>query len=306
MFAASTQRHSSLENWIDVPPVFIVGSARSGTTLLRLILSAHPRIFISSEGAYIYRLRSIFSSYGDLCDPRALKALHRELVPFLKTEKFHSPLSFDQLLDWVKQFGANLRSIITFYGTMEARVAGKERLAWWGDNAPYHVHHVPFFDRLFPGCKLILMIRDPRDTFASSKAALGYNVHNAVGAWEKSLLDGLLAESWLGPARVRQLKYEDLVMAPRECLQNLCTFLGVEYEEAMLSYHHSDAAKAVAQLGHHKKLLRPVFTSSIGRYRHVLTREEIATVERRLYSPMTWLGYLSYEEYDEISRDEVG
>jgi Sulfotransferase family len=304
-FAASTQRQSISEDWINVPPVFIVGSARSGTTLLRLMLSAHSRIFISSEGAYIYRLRSTFPSYGNLSDPRQLKALHRELVPLLETENFHSSPSFDQLLGWVGQFGADVRSIITFYGTWEARAAGKERLAWWGDNAPYHVHHFPFFDRLFPGCKLILMIRDPRDAFASSKAALGYNVHTAIGAWEKALLDGVLAESYLGAARVRQLRYEDLVMAPLESLQNLCAFLGVEYEEAMFSYHHSDAAKAVAQLDHHKNLLRPVFKTSVGRYQQVLTREEIATIHRRLYSPMTWHGYLSYEKYDHYSRREL-
>ncbi len=302
--AASTRRQSISEDWINVPPVFIVGSARSGTTLLRLMLSAHSRIFISSEGAYIYRLRSTLPSYGDLSDPRNLKTLHRELMPLLETEKFLSSPSFDQLLGWVGQFGADLSSIITFYGTWEARAAGKERLAWWGDNAPYHVYHVPFFNHLFPGSRLIFMIRDPRDAYASSRAALGYDVHTAVGAWEKALLDGALAKSYLGPARVRRLKYEDLVMGPRARLQDLCAFLGVEYEEAMLNYHQSDAAKAVAQLNHHKNLLSPVFTSSVGRYRQVLTREEIATINNRLYSPMTCLGYLSYEEYDEISRDK--
>ena len=303
---APTQRQKILEDWVDIPPVFIVGCARSGTTLLRLMLSAHSRISISSEGAYIYRLRSRLASYGDLSDLRHLKTLHEDLVPLLETERFLSVPSFDQLLDWVEQFGPDVRSIIRFYGTWQARIEGKERLAWWGDNAPYHVYHIPFFNHLFPPSKVIFMIRDPRDAFASSKVALGYDVHRAVGAWEKSLLDGALAESYLGPERVRQLKYEDLVMAPRARLQDLCAFLGVEYEEAMFSYHHSDAAKAVAQLDHHKNLLRPVFTSSIGRYREVLTREEIATIHRRLYSPMTCLGYLSYEEYDEISRNKAG
>jgi hypothetical protein len=267
------------------------------------MLSAHSKISISSEGAYIYRLRSTFLSYGDLSKPRDLKALHKELLPLLENEKFLRLPSFARLRSWVGHFGADLHSIITFYGTWEARAVGKERLAWWGDNAPYHVYHVPFFNHLFPDSKLIFMIRDPRDVYASSKAALGYNVDNAVEAWEKSLLDGALAESYLGPARVRQLKYEDLVTAPRARLQDVCAFLGVEYEEAMFSYHHSGAAKAMAQLDHHKNLLRPVFTSSVGRYRRFLTREEIAAIHRRLYSPMTCLGYLSYEDYEEISRD---
>jgi hypothetical protein len=304
--AASTQRQSISEDWIDVPPVFIVGCPRSGTTLLRLMLSAHSRMSISSEGAYIYRLRSTLLSYRDLSDPRHLKALHKELLPLLETEKFLRTPSFDQLLQWVEQFGADLYSIITFYGTWEARAGGKERLAWWGDNAPYHVYHVPFFNHLFPSSKFILMVRDPRDVYASSKAALDYDLHTAIGTWEKALLDGVLAKSYLGLERVRQIRYEDLVMAPRARLQDLCGFLGVEYEEAMFSYPHSDAAKAVAKLDHHRNLLRPVFASSVGRYRQILTQEEIATIHRRLYSPMTCLGYLSYKEYDEISRDKIG
>jgi hypothetical protein len=303
---APTQSQKIRGDWFDIPPMFIVGSARSGTTLLRLMLSAHSRISISSEGAYIYRLRSTLASYGDLSDPRHLKTLHQDLVPLLETERFLSVPSFDQLLDWTEQFGTDVRSIITFYGTWQARIEGKERLAWWGDNAPYHVYHIPFFNHLFPASKVIFMIRDPRDAYASSKTALGYDLHRAVGEWEKALLDGALAESYLGPARVRQLKYEDLVTTPRTRLQALCAFLGVEYEEAMLDYNHSDAAKAVARLNHHKNLLSPVFATSVGRYRQVLTREEIAAVQDRLYSPMTCLGYLSYDEYDEISRDKGG
>jgi len=270
------------------------------------MLSAHSRISISSEGAYIYRLRSRLASYEDLSNPRHLKTLHEDLVPLLEAEKFLSVPSFDQLLDWVEQFGPDVRSLITFYSTWEARIEGKERLAWWGDNAPYHVYHIPFFNHLFPASKVILMIRDPRDTYASSKAALGYDLHRAVGEWEKALLDGALAESYLGAARVRQLKYEDLVTAPRARLQALCAFLDIEYEEAMLNYHRSDAAKVAARLTHHKNLLSPVFATSVRRYRQVLTREEIVAVQDRLYSPMTCLGYLSYEEYDEISRDKGG
>jgi hypothetical protein len=94
-------------------------------------------------------------------------------------------------------------------------------------------------------------------------------------------------------------------MAPRARLQDLCAFLAVEYEEAMFSYQHSDAAKAMAQLDHHKNLLMPVFASSVGRYHRSLTRDEIATIQRRLYSPMKWLGYLSYEDYEEISRNNI-
>src|SRR5262245_4780151 len=36
------------------PPIFIVGAGRSGTTLLRLMLSAHPRIYICHETSFYF------------------------------------------------------------------------------------------------------------------------------------------------------------------------------------------------------------------------------------------------------------
>src|SRR5437016_3670215 len=142
---AAIQQEKLWIKWINVPPVFIVGCARSGTTLLRLMLTAHPEISIASEGAYIYRLRSKLSCYGDLSDPRNLRRLYLDLIPDLESEKPLSLPTFEDLFNWCERFGFKPRSIITFYGTWEARVLRKTKLTWWGDNAPYHVYHIPYF-----------------------------------------------------------------------------------------------------------------------------------------------------------------
>jgi sulfotransferase family protein len=291
--AVLTQMEKAWANWIAVPPVFIVGCPRSGTTLLRLMLSAHPRIWISSEGAYVRLLRSELSSYGDLSDNDNLRALYQDILPFLEFENFLGTPPFDQFADWVKRFGADERSIITFYGTWEARLVGKTELTWWGDNAPDHVDHLPYLEKLFPESKFIVMIRDPRDVWASSKVAFKWDLLKVMKKWERSVVNGLGAESRLGPARVRWVGYDDLVTAPRDQLRGLSKFLGVEYTERMLDYPESTAAEAVSRKKHHKNLLRPVFPDSVGRYRQTLTQEEIAAIQRWLFWPMQWLGYIA-------------
>src|SRR5262249_11703430 len=90
-------------DWINVPPVFIVGPPRSGTTLLRLMLTAHPNISISSEGAYIYRFRARFESYGELSQPASLETMLRDILPFLEAEKFLSYPGLEPLVEWVAQ-----------------------------------------------------------------------------------------------------------------------------------------------------------------------------------------------------------
>jgi hypothetical protein len=89
-------------------------------------------------------------------------------------------------------------------------------------------------------------------------------------------------------------------------LRTVCEFLDVEYTDTMLNFHELEPAKNLSRVEHHRNVARPLFRSSVGRYRHVLTQQEITAIHRQLYSPMTCLGYLSYEDYEEISRDKIG
>lgn len=286
----------------DVPPVFIVGCYRSGTSLLRLMLSAHSRISISSEGAYIYHVLPKLASYGDLTESENLEVLYRDALPLLRDEQWVSEPPFDELLSWVRQYGAGWPSIMRFYGTWEGRVIGKRELVWWGDNAPYHVHNIPYFASLFPESRFILMIRDPRDVYTSIKVNYKerYPLPDVISVWERALLDGLLAKSVVGAARMAEVRYEALVTRPRRQLEEICSFLGVQYEEHMLNYYESEAARALSRIPHHRNVVMPVSRGSVGSYRSALTEEEITEINRRVASPARCLGYVSEAEYQQI------
>jgi len=116
--------------------------------------------------------------------------------------------------------------------------------------------------------------------------------------WEKALSDGLLAQSMLGRARVMTVRYERLVAEPRSHLEEICRFLGVTYEEGMLAFHDSDAARALSQIDHHRGVVQPVFSTSIGKFRDVLNGQEVDRIQQRLRLPMRCLGYLSEDEYE--------
>jgi len=289
-------------HWINVPPVFIIGCYRSGTSLLRLMLSAHQHIWISCEGAYIYHIRSKLTANDDLSNSKNLEALHRAILPFLEEEKWLTLPTFEELLEWVKQYGTHTRSLIIFYNTWDARALGKQKLLWWGDNANYHVHNVPYFSSLFPDSKYIFMIRDPRDIHTSIKFNYKerYPLDDIMNVWERALLDGLLAEQFLGRHRVKQVRYESLVTDPKNQLKEICTFLGVVFEEEMLAYYKSEAAKALSRINHHSNVVKAVFANSVGKYREMLTEEEIYKINKRLTLPMRCLGYLSADEYNEL------
>jgi sulfotransferase family protein len=294
-------RPSPLSEWINVPPVFIVGAPRSGTTLLRLMLTAHPMMSISSEALFIGYLRSILSPGQNLPGSHDLVRIHEHILPLLTAEKFFDLPALDDLLEWTARFGSGFQSLVTFYGTWEARGLNKTHLMWWGDNAPYHGHHIPFLVSMFPACRFILMIRDPRDSCASTKINLPHHTfQQAVMEWEQILVAGLLALSDLGPQKIIQVRYEDLVQMPREMLNRICSFLNVKFTGEMLSFYNLPAAARTAELRHHRNILKPVFTDSVGKYRKILTPDEILSIHESLYTPMKYYGYLSDDEYEKI------
>src|SRR5439155_14441618 len=115
-------------------------------------------------------------------------------------------------------------------------------------------------------------------------------------SWERCLLDGLLALSCLGGSTVNQVRYESLVTDPKSQLEEICGFLHVEYTDAMLQFHQMEAARNLSRGAHHRNVVQSVFTHSVGKYRQILTSEEIATIEQRLRTAMSHFGYASYQE----------
>jgi hypothetical protein len=267
------------------------------------MLTQHPNVSISSEGAYIAYLRQHVPRDGGLASSESLEAVHKNVLSFLERERFVSLPPYSELVVWVQRWGANLSSLITFYGTWEAAALGKRFLSWWGDNAPYHALHIPFFSRLFPLSKFVVVIRDPRDVYASHKSSfVRHSIESMVSEWEEVLLAGLMARQSLGASRVLELQYENLVLAPEKELERISVFLNIEPSSRMLSYYESESARAVGQLSHHVNVMKPLFSDSIGRANRVLQPCEICTIEERLYTPMRYLGYLSESAYDQIGQ----
>ena len=295
----STERTN---DWMQIPPVFIVGSFRTGTSLLRLMLSAHPNVWISGEGAYFYRLRDQLHLEKDI-SPNRLKELHEEILPILQSEKWISLPPWEELLEWTRIHGVNLRSMMTFYNTWDARVLGKNKLQWWGDNAPYHIYAIPYFDHLFPQSKFIHMIRDPRDIYTSIRFNYKepYELEDVLNSWHTSIVHGLFGEIMIGPERFLRLKYESLVTEPQRELRKVCDFLRIPFTVDMLGYHKSKAAIALSGLVQHGNVTKPVFATSVGKFRTMLKKEEIDQIHARYSTYLRCLGYLSESEFVDAS-----
>jgi hypothetical protein len=186
-------------------PIFIVGTQRSGTTLLCKMLTAHPNIFIKNE---LPEVASIFSAEK----PR------EQIIA-----------EIDAVMQ--KTYNLELESLL--------RKTGKKR---WGVKDPGLTYCINCLDRHFPDAKIIIIVRDGRavaHSYLKNRWGVGTNIYYGAKIWKKEV------ENQLEFAREREnncfiVKYEDLVKNTDCELKRICTFLDESYSERMVNYYSAE------------------------------------------------------------------
>jgi sulfotransferase family protein len=216
-------------------PFFVVGAQRSGTTMLRLMLNAHPGLSIPFESGFIVHFFRRLNQYGDLS---RIENARRLLVDISN----HWRLS--ERGSWIKDHAAILAEPIRSYADLvhaifrvHARAEGK---SVWGDKTPGQETSLDVLSNLFPGCRIIHLVRDGRDVAQSSaRVSWGFrSLPRAASDWRWKVTLGHKLGAMLGPY-YREFKYETLVLQPESTLREICGFLGVQYDPAMLTYHET-------------------------------------------------------------------
>jgi acyl transferase domain-containing protein len=220
------------------PAVFLLSAPRSGSSLLRLMLSAHPSLFCPPE---LWLLN--FDRLRDW-HAHAAAALYRDGLAHAWMELHGIDLEGGrrQVQDWLDQD----LSTATVYAQLQDR-AGHRRLL---DKSPAYALHSATLQRarqLFAAPRFLHLTRHPQaviESFVSSR------FHRLVG--EDGEARSIAEAYWrrcnqnihdlsddLDPAEVHVLKFEDLVQQPESTLQGLCAFLEVEFHPAVLQpYQH--------------------------------------------------------------------
>jgi Sulfotransferase family len=239
------------------PVVFIVGCPRSGTTLLRNIVSAHPRIVITPEAHWIplwYENRKGLTPKG-LVTP----ALIWDLLAHPNFSLFH--LCKEEVMRLTSNcepmsYASFLTAIFDLYG----RMRGKDLV---GNKTPDLVRKIDTLHSLWPKARFVHLIRDGRDVALSLmnwprvshkkpgtfKTWKDDPVSTAAFWWELNVQAGRDAGKSLGPDLYYEMRYESLVSDSKtECVR-LCDFLDLPYDSSMLHYYREPVLKTNPELG---------------------------------------------------------
>ena len=290
LFRSSAHRFSrtrtSFESQFTPMPI-IVGSPRSGTTLLRFMLDSHPELTIPPETGFFALAPKLRGSGDKLRDK-----FFRELINYPQPIPAWPDFEITEDAFWLA-----LREIApftvpegfrAFYRLYAARL-GKSR---WGDKTPLYCMELDTIRRVLPEARFIHIIRDGRDTALSLRRmwfSPGWEIETQAAYWRKNVLSARRAG--LGRPDYIEVRYEDLILTTRVALERICAFVGLSYEESMLSYY----TRAPERLREHKGRLRPDGTP-------LLTREQRLCQQKRTTEPpdpacvFAWKRSMSTEE----------
>ena len=177
----------------------------------------------------------------------------------------------------------------------------------WGQKTPRFVRYGSLLKQHYPGARFIHVIRDPRAVVSS---LIRSNVHHsnayfAARRWLRDTNAGLrLQETY--PEDVFALRYEDFILSTEDALRQICDFLKVNFEPAMLDYHITGTAEYsgyYAQI--HEKLNQAPDKSRIEAWRKHLSPTQIAVVEGVCADKMRALSYALDGSGDPVSSGVI-
>jgi hypothetical protein len=281
------------------PAPFVVGVPRSGTTLLRLMLDAHPDMAVPPETYFVPDVLRLCGDGGAPApDVLALLTSSQRWGDFgLDPESVAQRLPRERPV-------RRAEALRAFYGAYAQR-AGKPR---WGDKTPVYLKHMKRIARALPEARFVHIIRDGRDV-ALSVTGLMFgpdSVEEAARRWRRKL-ERARAQA-PGLPHYTEVRYEDLVERPEPTLRGVCEYLELGWDPAMLEYHRH-AAERIAAIARprerpgrepipegygpsiHTLTSEPPRQERVGRWRTEMSPEDRAAYERTAGELLARLGY---------------
>jgi len=229
----------------DMPLIFVGGMPRSGTTLMRTMLDAHPQIRCGQETRVIPRILGLKASWYKSSKERIR----------LK----EAGVSEDVINSAITQF---ILEIIVRHGKPAPYLCNKD---------PFTLKSMEYLHVLFPNSKFIFMVRDGRATthsIISRKVTIsGFNVQSyrdVITKWSNAMAAMHQQCVNVGPSVCLMVRYEKLVLHPMAETKRLMSFLGIPWDESMLNHEkHLDNISLSSVERSTDQVQKPLYLSAL-------------------------------------------
>ncbi|MEP4379500.1 MAG: sulfotransferase [Alphaproteobacteria bacterium] len=246
---------SWIAGWPDEPiadgfatPCFLTGYPRSGTTLVERLLDAHDRVTATPEFPMVNAMCNALDTAapGGNIYPDALAHVGAEEIARLR-------MLYRELLEESHDGPTGDRLVV--------------------DKHPLNLDHLGLIARAFPGAKVIVALRDPRDVcmscfttdFIPNNVTMRFfDLPETARAYAATMRLWLLYRDIL-PLDFFVYRYEDLVRDPRTVLGQIVAFLGLEWHDSLLESAGANVGRYVSTPSY-TGVTQSVNTRAVGRW----------------------------------------
>lgn len=288
-----------------IQAVQMIGTQRSGSNLLRVMLNQHPQITAPHPPHILKRFMPLQASYGDLQNTNNFKLLVDDICRLVE----YNPVPWDdEKIDREEvSERCNTRSIISIFKAIYDLRAEKTKASHWVCKSMANVHYAMEIEKeLSP--LYIHLVRDGRDVALSFKNAIvgEKHIYHLAQQWKKDQIACEKLHEIIDPKRIIQIKYEDLIRDTENVLRSLLHFLNLEFDAAVFKYFDSKESLNTAKAGKMwSNVCRPVISNNTRKFETGLSQHEIQIFENIAGSNLDKLDYQRCFPYNDKAFNPV-
>lgn len=266
-------------------PLFIVGMPRSGTKLLRGLLSKHSRIrILVAETDFISFIEEWIARHGSPVTAEAFERFARELQAgnYFNFRRKATPFRWQE---WRAACNGHFDVGGLFEGFARYELdAERGSGVIWADKSPAYIRHIPLILRHFPSARVLHIVRDVRDHCVSMRNTWSKDLRRSAWRWGRDVLTAH-RQCMNMPEHCLEVKFEQLLQDPELQMRRICLFLDLQFSAELTELAQSVEGRGDA--AGRTDIVRDNFRKFESR----LTPKEITAIESLAWTAMRELGY---------------
>ena len=278
-------------------PIFMIGTQRSGSNLLRLMLNQLPDVAAAHPPHILQRLMPLEKGYGDLNNDKNFAQLVDDTCRLVEL----NPVPWEGIKLDRKDIASRCKnhSVVAVFGAAYDAMAEHEHSKNWCCKSLANINYIKEIEAYFGDkAQYIYLYRDGRDVAVSfRKAVVGEKHPYHIGKeWSATQRIALKERKHIDAKRFYNLSYEGLTSSTEKAMRGLCDFLGVQYNDSMLDFHESNDAKRAASSSElWGNVVKPVMTNNTNKFLREMSDEHVRIFELVAGDVLDALGYKRFQ-----------
>jgi hypothetical protein len=287
-------RSHRLTTCAELNPVFIVGSGRSGNTLLRRLICKNDQIFIPPETFVLLSCINIFKDYAHMPWPLLCRLILSQFIMSLDFDTFprQDLRELDKKLQTLPPRKRSLATILHMFYMFQASEV-KPKAERWGDKTPVNAFCLNELHQVFPNALFIHIVRNGYDVVNSYLKMGRYkNAEDAAERWARAI-NACQHFYNKHPNMMITIKYEDIITNNEYVMQEIGDFLSLDLSPDVLK--KSDDVESLGDITkkpQYAGVAQPISIESIGKGVREMPEDDIRRIEGIVEKKNRELGYI--------------